>query len=261
MAAGNVVQMGNAPQGMSAAEWHTRVELAAAFRLIDHYGIRDLTHNHLSARIPDEPDCILVKPSDWMFNEVTASSLLKYRMDGTPMPSGKLPATDRPMSDAVKVVHGGMLALRPEFNAVFHIHSPAAVAVAAQKCGLLPLSQHAMMFYNRVAYHDFHGFEFDPGMEKQLAEDLGPHKVAILRNHGLLVCSDTVGEAFVQLHFLEYACRIQVAALTSEVVLPSPEIAESAARTMERIGATAKGGKNWPAALRLCERLYTDYRS
>lgn len=240
---------------MTEAEWKTRLELAAAFRLVDHYGIRDLTHNHLSARVPGEPDSMLVKPSDLMFAEVTASNLLKYRLDGTPSAAGQMA-----MSNAVLVVHGGLLSLRPELNTVFHVHSPACIAVSAQKCGLLPLSQHAMMFHDRIAYHDFGGFEFDPGMELSLHRDLGKHSVAILRNHGVLVVSDTIGEAFVKLHFLEYACQIQVVALTTEVVVPSAQIAESAALTMERIGATAKGGKNWPAALRLVERLYPDYR-
>ena len=191
-----------------------------------------------------------------MFNEVTASNLRKFDLNGLCL-SG-----DHPMlGGGALVIHAALARLRPEVNAIFHTHTPANMAVAAQRQGLLPITQQALLFYNRIAYHDFAGFEFEPGMEEALNADLGIHKVAILRNHGILIAAESVAEAFVLHHFFEIAAKAQIGALSgeAELMIPSDEVCRRAAETMDFIQATKNGGKNWPACLRLADRLFPDY--
>lgn len=242
---------------VTAAEWACRVELAAAYRLLDHFGVQDLTYNHLSARVSGEPNAILIKASDHMFGEVTASNLRKFELNGGKCVRGDYP----PLVGGALVIHGALARLRPEVNAVFHTHTPANMAVAAQRRGLLPITQQALLFYKRIAYHDFVGFEFDPGMEGALNADLGIHKVVILRNHGILIAAESVAEAFVLHHFFEIAAKAQIAALSGEpeLTIPSDQVCRKAADTMDFIQATKNGGKNWPACLRLANRLFPDY--
>lgn len=242
--------------GMSDAEWDCRVALAAAYRLMDHFGVSDLTYNHLSARVPGEPDAILLKPGDHMFGEVTASKLLKYDLDGNPRGGAA-----RKLGGGALVIHACLARLRPDVQAIFHTHTPANMAISIQKRGLLPITQQAMLFYGRHAYHEFAGFEFEPGMETKLVDSLGRHKVAVLRNHGLLIAAESVAEAFVLHHFFEIAAQAQIAALSGgeEIVIPDAATCESAAATMDMIEATKNGGKNWAACLRLADRLFPDY--
>jgi ribulose-5-phosphate 4-epimerase/fuculose-1-phosphate aldolase len=240
------------------AEWRCRVDLAAAYRLMDHFGVRDLTYNHLSARVPGENGKFLIKPGDFMFGEVTASSLLKYALDGEPAASGAAP-----LGGGALVIHAGILEERGDLNAVFHTHTAANMAIAAQTRGLLPITQQALLFYERVSYHDFGGFEFEPGMERTLVESLARNPVAILRNHGLLVVGETVAEAFVLHHFFELAAQAQISALAGggELVLQPDEICRKAAATMAEIEAVKNGGKNWAACLRMAARLFPDFDS
>jgi len=239
-------------RSVSEAEWQTRVELAACHRLMHHAGVRDLTHNHLTARVPGEPHHFLIKPGDFMFDEVTASSLIKYDFDGNPANEG-----DPRLRGGGLVIHAGLFAARPDLNACFHTHTAANMGVASQKDGLLPINQHAMQFVDAVAYHDFGGFEFDIEMRAPLIRDLGDRKVALLRNHGALVCGGTVGEAFVAHHFLEMACQGQIAALSGgrEIVLIPRAICEKAAAQRRANTSPGTGGKDWVSALRLAERL------
>lgn len=241
---------------VSEAEWLCRVQLAAAYRLMDHFGVHDLTYNHLSARVPGEPEAILIKPGDFMFGEITASNLQKFHVSGRP-----LDGDQRPLSGGALVIHAGLAKTRAAVNAVFHTHTPANMAVAAQRRGLLPITQQAMLFYGRLAYHDFQGFEFEPGMEDALDRDLGPHKIAILRNHGIVIAAESVPEAFVMHHFFEIAAQAQIGALAGgeDVVIPDAATCRKAADTMDLIQATRDGGKNWAACLRLADRLFPDY--
>ncbi len=237
---------------VSEAEWQTRVELAACHRLMAHFGIHDITHNHLTARVPDEPENFLIKPYDFMFEEVTASSLIKYDCDGEPQQDG-CPK----LRGGGLVIHAGLFRARPDLNALFHTHTPANMGVASQKRGLLPINQHAMHFYGRIAYHDFGGFEFDIEMRAPLVRDLGEGQFVLLRNHGALVCGRSVGEAYVEHHFLELACQGQIAALTGggEVVLIDDEICEFAAKQAAANHNRASGGKDWISSLRMAGRL------
>lgn len=248
----------NAMDAISSQERQCRVDLAACYRLLAHYGVNDLTYNHISARVPGEPDMMLLKPEDYFFEEVTASSLGKYRLDGTPVS-----ANAEPLSGPVLTIHAGILSARPEIGCVMHTHTPANIGVSTQKHGLLPISQHAVIFHNRIAYHDFGGFEMEDGMRNTLLEDLGDKCVALMRNHGALVIAPTIAEAFLKHHFLEFACKGQIAALAggAEIVIPDERTAEFAARQMEIYKLTENGGRDWPGCLRLAERLDSSYRT
>lgn len=237
---------------VSDAEWQARIELAAAHRGLAHYGVADLTYNHLSLRVPGEPDKLLIKRADFLFDEVTASSLLKYSFDGTPAFE-----EDPPLRGGGLVIHAGILKVRDDIDAVFHTHTEAAMGVSAHKMGLLPINQHAMRFYERIRYHDFGGFEFDMDMRDPLIDDLGDGYVALLRNHGALVCGRTLKEAFVLHHFLEMACRGQITALAAgegNYTLIPHEVATFARDQIEKL-AHAAGDKDWGAVMRLAERL------
>jgi len=196
---------------VTAEEWAARVELAAGHRVLAHYGVNDLTYNHFGLRVPGEPDRMLIKRTDWMFSEITASSLLKVDFDGNVV-------TD---TDVVRIkggaliIHAGLLKGRPDLNATLHTHTVAGMGVAAHKFGLLPINQHAIRFYGEIKYHDFEGFEFDAEMTPKLLRDLDGGQFMILRNHGVLVCGGSVAECVVSHHFLEMACQGQIAAVAA----------------------------------------------
>lgn len=241
---------------MPEAEWETRVHLAACYRLMAYFGVSDLTYNHLSARVPGHNDQFLVKPSTFMFDEVSASSLLKFDLSGKSLDNGAH------VKGGVLVIHAGLYAARPDFGVIFHTHTTANTAVSAQVGGLLMLSQHAMPFYKRVAYHTFGGFEFNLEQREPLLRDLVGFKYAILRNHGVLVCGNSLPQTFVDHHFLEMACRAQVAALAGgkEVSLIDPKVCEFSAVQYEGIDPKNAGSKDWPACLRLLDRVSPGYR-
>lgn len=227
---------------MNPGERRARIELAASYRLLAHFGVSDLTYNHLSARVPEEPGALLIKPRTMMFEEVTASALEKFAFD------------DPRLRGGAKVIHAGVLAARPEIQAVFHTHTTANMGVASQQQGLLMINQHAVSFYRRIAYHEFGGFEFDPAMREPLLQSLGEQRVALLRNHGALVCGRSIAEAFVLHHFLEMACKGQIAALAggARVTLIPDDVCEVGAQQFEQADPVSK---DWDACLRLANRL------
>jgi len=243
---------------VSQEEWEVRVELAAAHRLMAHFGIQDLTHNHLTARVPGEPGNFLIKGPDAMFDEVSASNLAKYDFDGNPQQDGHTK-----LRGGGLIIHAGLFKARDDLNAVFHTHTPAIIGVASQKNGLLPINQHGIRFIGNIAYHDFGGFEFDINMRAPLINDLGDKKVALLRNHGSLVCGASIGEAFVSHHNLEFACQAQLAAMTggAELVLISEEIQQyikkQRAENKDRLGG---GGKDWQSCMRMANRLFPEFQ-
>jgi ribulose-5-phosphate 4-epimerase/fuculose-1-phosphate aldolase len=245
---------------MSEPEWRTRCELAACYRLMANFGFHDLTYNHLSARVPDAPDRCLMKGEGQLFEQVTASSLVLYDFAGT-----KLRPSPHKVSPGGLVIHGGVLEARPDLMAVFHTHSPANMGVAAQKCGLLPISQHALLFHNRLGYHDFKGFEFDLAGRARLVQDLGPHLCMIMRNHGVLACGRTVPEAYFLHHYLEMACRAQIAALSAggpeALIMIDPDISEHGAQQMGARGTVTAEGRDWPALIALAATLAPDFAS
>ncbi|MBT3915387.1 MAG: hypothetical protein HN731_19950 [Rhodospirillaceae bacterium] len=236
---------------VSAEEWQTRVDLAAAYRLISLFGFDDLTYNHLSARVPGEPDHLLIKPTNIMFSEVTASALLKYDFDGNPI-TDEAPQ----LWGGGFVIHCGVMKERPDVNAAFHTHSPAVMGVCSQKQGLLPINQYALTFYKKLAYHDFHGFEFNIELRAPLFRDLGDKNVMLMRNHGCLICATSVAHAFQLHHFLELACQGQLAAMTggAEITLPDEDVLEFAAGQLSNLDPEKALAKDWPACLRKVQR-------
>ncbi|MFM2129563.1 MAG: hypothetical protein RL477_1109 [Pseudomonadota bacterium] len=243
---------------VSEAEWQVRVELAAAHRLLAHFGVTDLTHNHLTARVPGEPGHMLIKAADAMFEEVTASALEKYDFDGNPAQ----PGLTAKLRGGGLIIHAGLFAARPDVQCIFHTHTPATIGVACQKHGLLPITQHGIRFHGKIAYHDFGGFEFDMRQRAPLIRDLGTLNVALLRNHGSLVCGGSVGEVFVAHHNLNLACEAQVAALAggAEIVAIAPEVVaymeDQSRRNADR---TTGGGKDWKSCLRLARCVAPDF--
>jgi ribulose-5-phosphate 4-epimerase/fuculose-1-phosphate aldolase len=242
---------------VSPEEWKARVELAAGHRVLANYGVNDLTYNHFGLRVPGEPDAMLIKRTDWMFAEVTASSLLKVDFDGN-----VLMDTDvRKIKGGALIIHAGLLKGRPDLNATLHTHTVSGMGVAAHKFGLLPINQHALGFYGTLKYHEFEGLEFDHDMTPKLIRDLDGGSVMILRNHGTLVCGGSVAECVVDHHFLEMACQGQIAALAAgagNYTLPSREACEYAYSQISRGGT--RGGKDWAACLRLADRLDPTYK-
>lgn len=236
---------------MSPQEREIRIELAACYRLMAHIGVDDLTYNHLSARVPGEPDALLIKQSTEMFGEVTAASLRKYRFDGTALEDGPS------LKGGALVIHAGILQARPDLNAVFHTHTPANMGVSAQEHGLLMINQHALKFYKRLGYHTFGGFEFNMSQREPLIASLGTYRAAMLRNHGALVCGRNLPEAFVDHHYLEFACRGQIAALAGgvKVSLIDDEVAGYGASQINFDDPIQTGAKDWAACMRLAYKL------
>jgi ribulose-5-phosphate 4-epimerase/fuculose-1-phosphate aldolase len=244
---------------VGAEEWAARVELAAGHRVLAHYGVNDMTYNHFGLRVPGEPGHMLVKRTDWMFGEVTASSLLKVDFAGNVLTDTDVTA----IKGGALIIHAGLLQARPDLNTTLHTHTVAGMGVAAHKFGLLPINQHALRFYGEMKYHAFEGFEFDHDMTPKLLRDLDGGSYMILRNHGVLVCGGSVAECVVNHPWLEMACQGQIAALSAgegNYTVPSKEACDYAHGQFMAAGNFLKGGKDWAACLRLAERLDPSFK-
>ncbi len=239
------------------AERAARVELAACYRLVALHGMSDLVATHVSSRVPGEDGVMLLNPFGMFFEEITASDLIKVNHAGD-----ILSETNYPVNKAAIVIHGAVHAARPEVGCVIHTHTRAGMAVSAMKCGLLPLTQHALRFHNRIGYHDYEGIAVEDDEGPRLVADLGTHKAMILRNHGLLTAGRTVAEAFNLVYYLEKSCQSQVDAMTSgaELVMPSEEVCESTARQIDHFRERDLRDLDWPAHLRTLDRLDPGYK-
>jgi ribulose-5-phosphate 4-epimerase/fuculose-1-phosphate aldolase len=247
-------------------EWETRVDLAACYRLVDLYGMTDLHLNHISARVPGNEEHFLINPFGMMYEEITASSLIKVDLKGNiianqnPEYTVNLPGF---------VIHSAIHAARHDVACVLHTHTNAGMAVSVLKCGLLPLTQTAMR-WSRVAYHDFEGVVVDLDEQKRLTDNLGDSEVMILRNHGLLACGTSTGQAFNNIYRLERACQTQLMAMAcnAEITMPPDAvIARSNAQLAIAPSPDAKGNKRphgsleWPALRRMLDRRDPSYRN
>ena len=183
---------------VSAAEWQARVELAACYRLVDAFGMTDLIYNHITARVPGT-EYLLINLYGLLYREITASSLVKIDFEGNIVWK---PDTAYGINRSGFVIHGAIHSARPDVQCVIHTHTRAGMAVSAMKCGLLPLTQTAMRFHNRVSYHDYEGPAIDLDERQRLVRDLGTNDVMMLRNHGILACGRSVAEAFNILYWL-----------------------------------------------------------
>jgi ribulose-5-phosphate 4-epimerase/fuculose-1-phosphate aldolase len=243
---------------VSAEEWAIRVDLAAAYRLVAYYGWDDLIFTHLSARIPGPEHHFLLNPYQLMFEEVTASSLVKVDVDGKPV--GPTPFITNP---AGFTLHSAIHMARDDAHAVMHLHTPAGQAVSAHEDGLLPLTQTAMLVRSDLAFHDYEGVATALEERERLVADLGDKGGMILRNHGTLAVGGNVGECFVKLYFIERACQAQIMALSAGSALNHPPqgTPELAA---EQGGAGLKMAANllaWPALKRKAYRLDPGFAS
>jgi len=243
---------------VSEAEWALRVDLAACYRLVAHYGMSDLVYNHISARVPGEEEQFLINPYGLLYEEITASSLVKVNFAGeVVLDSG----SGCGINQAGVVIHSAVHRARPDVGCVIHTHSIAGMAISALECGLLPLTQTAM-YFDRVPMHDYEGVVIERDEQPRLVRDLGDAKAMILRNHGLLAVGATVAEAFVNLFWLERACQAQLAAMACGTPLHVPS-AEVVAKTnrLYRPGERRRWGPlEWPALLRMLDRRDPSYR-
>ncbi len=247
---------------VSAEEWALRCDLAACYRLVAAYGWSDLVFTHISAKLPDSvtggDHQFLINPYGLMFDEITASSLVKVDMA-----CNKLHDSPFPVNPAGFVIHSAVHEARPEAGCVLHTHTRAGVGVSAQKAGILPISQQATFVLNSLAYHDYEGVAFRPEEKPRLQADLGTANYLVLRNHGLLTVGRGIAEAFLAMYTFENTCRIQIDALAGggELTSVDPRILAGMADVM-RIATAGQGAQlAWPALLRKVERLDPGYRT
>src|SRR5437868_5699048 len=250
-------KVANVPGQVSDAEWQARIDLAAAYRLVALYGWDDLIFTHISARVPGEEHHFLLNPYGMMFDEVTASSLVKIDLDGNKV-------VDSPyfVNPAGFTIHSAVHAAREDALCVMHLHTNYGIAVSAQKNGLLPLSQQAMFALSSLAYHDYEGLALDVEEKPRSVFDLGDRKFMILRNHGLLTIGRTVAEAFLGMFLLERACEIQILAQSGGgelSMIPEP-IVDRVASQLSAVTVGQGAALTWPGLLRKLDRVDSSYR-
>jgi ribulose-5-phosphate 4-epimerase/fuculose-1-phosphate aldolase len=249
-------------QQVSAEEWQLRVDLAACYRLVAAYGWSDLVFTHISAKLPSsvagDEHQFLINPYGLMFDEITASSLVKVDMQ-----CNKLHDSPFPVNPAGFVIHSAIHEARPEAGCVLHTHTRAGVGVSSQKHGILPLSQQSTFVLSSLAYHDYEGVAIRDDEKTRLQADLGSANYLVLRNHGLLTVGRNIPEAFLAMYTFENTCRIQIDALAggSEVVSVNPAILDGVAHAM-KVQTSGMGGQFvWPSLLRKLERLDPGYKT
>jgi len=246
----------------SEAEWQARVDLAACYRLVELYGMADMMANHISSHVPGENGAFLINPYGMMYEEVTASSLIKVNLAGDILSKPDFGELNYGINKAGYVIHSAVHAARPDVGCIIHTHSWASMAISALDCGLLPITQTAMRFL-KIGYHDYQGVVLDEKEQASLLQDLGQGEALILRNHGALVVGRTVGEAFNWTHRLELACRSQIGAMSCSSALRPvpPEVLEETWNNYQPGTRRPYGLMEWPALLRKLDRSAPDYKS
>jgi ribulose-5-phosphate 4-epimerase/fuculose-1-phosphate aldolase len=242
---------------VSEEEWQLRVDLAACYRLVALYGWSDLIFTHISARVPGPAHDFLINPYGLMFDEITASSLVKVD------PAGEK-VIDSPfkVNKAGFVIHSAVHAAREDVQCVIHTHTRAGVGVSAQKKGVLPISQQSTFVLASLAYHDYEGVAFRDEEKPRLQDDLGMANFLMLRNHGLLTCGPSIADAFLAMYMFETACQIQLAAQAGgELIEVHPQIVAGVAEAMKVQTSGLGGAFAWPALIRKLDRLDPGYRS
>jgi ribulose-5-phosphate 4-epimerase/fuculose-1-phosphate aldolase len=243
---------------VSVAEWEQRVALAAAYRLVAHFHWDDLVFTHISARVPGPEHHFLINPYGMLFDEITASSLVKVDLEGK-----KVSSSPYEINPAGFVIHSAIHAARDDAKCVLHIHSLNGVAVSAQKQGVLPLSQQSIFVLSSLGYHDYEGVALRDDEKPRLVKDLGDKSFLMLRNHGLLTVAGTVADAFLSMYLFEATCTIQVRAQAGggELVSVDPRIIEGAKQQARDATRGAGGALLWPGLLRRLDRLDPSYKS
>jgi ribulose-5-phosphate 4-epimerase/fuculose-1-phosphate aldolase len=243
---------------VSVAEWQVRVDLAACYRLVAYYGWDDLIFTHISARVPGPETHFLINPYGMMFEEITASSLVKIDLRGK-----KIADSAYDINPAGFTIHSAVHEARHDAHCVLHLHTTAGVAVSAQKDGLLPISQQSLFPLSALAYHDYEGVALNPEEKPRLVADLGEMNFMILRNHGLLTCGETVAEAFLNMYILQRACEVQVMAQGGgKELLPVPDAIVRGIQAVSKTVTRGAGAKlAWPGLIRKMDRLDRGYAS
>jgi ribulose-5-phosphate 4-epimerase/fuculose-1-phosphate aldolase len=244
---------------VSNDEWQTRVDLAACYRLVAQYGWDDLVFTHITAKIPGADNQFLINPYGMMFEEITASSLVKIDSAGNKLDSDN----PYPINPAGFVIHSAIHAARVDAKCVLHTHTPNGIAVSAQKNGVLPISQQSIFVLASLAYHDYEGVALNDDEKPRLVSDLGDKVYFMLRNHGLLTVGESIADAFLFMYLFEATCMIQVRAqaggnpLTS---IPKP-ILDGAAAQANAVMKGMGGQLAWPGLLRKLDRVDTSYKT
>ena len=251
------MQIASLKDSVSPEEWRLRCDLAACYRLVASYGWSDLVFTHISARLPGADHRFLINPYGFLFEEITASSLIAIDQDGNKL-------TDSPfqVNRAGFVIHSAIHAAREDAKCVLHTHTRAGVAVSAQQSGVLPISQQSIFVLASLGYHDYEGVAVRDEERPRLQADLGANNYLMLRNHGLLTVGASIADAFLAMYIFETACQIQVAAqaggsLTTVDAQILQGVADAARIQTEGLG----GAFVWPALLRKLDRIDSSYRS
>jgi ribulose-5-phosphate 4-epimerase/fuculose-1-phosphate aldolase len=243
---------------VSAEEWQTRVDLAAAYRLVADFGWSDLVFTHISARVPGTENEFLINPYGLMFDEITASSLVKIDMHGN-----KLQDSPFPVNPAGFTIHSAIHEARHDMQCVLHVHSLNGIAVSAQKNGVLPLSQQSIFVLSSLAYHDYEGVALNEEEKPRLVADMGSKNFLMLRNHGLLTVGGTIADAFLSMYLFETVCTIQVRAMAGggELIPIPQQIINGAQQQAKTVTKSLGGMLAWPGLLRRLDRKDPSFRT
>jgi ribulose-5-phosphate 4-epimerase/fuculose-1-phosphate aldolase len=243
---------------VSAEEWQMRTDLAAAYRAVAMYGWDDLVFTHISARVPGPEHHFLINPYGMMFEEITASSLVKVDLAGE-----KVMESPFEINPAGFTIHSAVHEAREDAKCVIHLHTTEGVAVSCQKEGLLPISQQSLFPLSNLAYHDYEGVALNPEEKARLVRDLGDRHNMILRNHGLLTCGPSVAEAFLYMYILQKACEVQVRAQAGGgELIPVPKPIVDGIQKAAKVVLKQSGGNiAWPGILRKLDRMDPGWRS
>jgi ribulose-5-phosphate 4-epimerase/fuculose-1-phosphate aldolase len=244
-------------QQVSAEEWQKRVDLAAVYRLMDVYGMTEMSANHISTRVPGEANAFLINPYGLLYDQMRASCFIKIDLEGNVL----FNPTELGINKAGFVIHSAIHGARHEVDCVIHTHTIAGMAVSAMKCGLLPLAQTAMRFA-KIGYHDYEGVAVNLDERQRLVRDLGSHDAMILRNHGLLVVGASIPEAFYNIFKLERACQVQVAVLScnTEITMPPEDVVNESYRMYLPQTRRPFGVLEWPALLAKLDQIDPSFR-
>ena len=241
---------------VSTEEWQLRVDLAACYRLVAMYGWTDLIFTHISARVPGPEHHFLINPYGLMFDEITATSLVKVDRN-----CNKVIDSPFPVNPAGFVIHSAVHEAREDIQCVMHVHTRAGVAVSAQKCGVLPISQQSTFVLASLAYHDYEGVAFRDDEKPRLQADLGDRSFLMLRNHGLLTVGRTIADAFLSMYIFESACQIQVSAQAGGELTPvHPQILNGVQQAIKVQTDGLGAAFVWPSLLRKLDRMHTGYK-
>lgn len=248
--------MSSVKESVSKEEWQTRVDLAAAYRIVAYYGWDDLVFTHISARVPGPQHHFLINPYGMMFDEVSASSLVKVDINGN-----KVMASDYEVNPAGFIIHSAVHDSRDDAQCVMHLHTIEGIAVSTLKDGLQAYSQQSLFALSSLSYHDYEGVALNPDEKARLVADLGDTSFMILRNHGLLTCGSSVAEAFTSMFLLQRACEIQLKAqATGQALIKIPDqILAGIQAQAKQVTLSAGGSLAWPGILRKLDRVNPGY--